>query len=134
MRKKDFFEDFSSSLDDKKSEMKEKSLKLITELNDYKKMLNDELERSKMKAASKYTSKNNVKEEKLMSDVIRMDEEGGNIDFLGIDEEGYEIIEQLSLNDPAFALSFLERRKDNIPNDRYNVLKDKLLKKMNIKD
>lgn len=134
MKREKNFINFENDFYYDKKEMQEKSLNLITELNDYKKMLLDELDRSKECELNKKLYTSNDKEESYMKDIIRMNEDGGDINFSDMDDEGYEIIEKLSLNDHSFALSFLERRKDIIPKDKYEFLKQKLLKKMNIKD
>lgn len=132
MDNEQFLRELNRDLVSAKEEMKSRNEDTIKELNNYKKMFDEEMEREEKKAVSNPLFDNEEGEE-IFSDLIRRDADfGAMLDFSEMDEEGYDIVMSLAKNDPTFALSFLERRRYEIPSDKYQDMKNELLDKLDI--
>ena len=132
MDNEQFLRELNRDLVSAKEEMKSRNEDTIKELNNYKKMFDEEMEREEKKVVSNPLFDNEEGEE-IFSDLIRRDADfGAMLDFSEMDEEGYDIVMSLAKNDPTFALSFLERRSYEIPSDKYQDMKNELLDKLDI--
>lgn len=132
MNNEQFLKELNRDLMNAKNELKSQSENVILELNDYKKMFDDEMAREEDKIVNPMF--NNAEGDEIFSDLIKRDADfGAMLDFSEMDEEGYDIVMSLAKNDPSFALSFLERRKYEIPSTKYDEMKKELLAKLDIK-
>ena len=128
MKDKRVIDEISNDLKKNKKFMKSKSELLLKELNDYKALLENELMRSK---DEKYYSKEDKILKNDIQSFIQDDFENGKcINFENLGDEEYKIIEDIALQDPMFALSFIERKKYSIPTDKYDSIKEELVKRI----
>lgn len=124
MNNEEFLKNLNRDLKQSKEELQNKSEEVVKELNDYKSYLEEELYREK----NKYSDKEQI--DPMYSEIVRHDSEMGELDFDEMDDEGYDVITSVASKDPVFALNFLERRKADIPQERFEELKSNIIKKM----
>lgn len=137
MNNEEFLKNINRDLQMSKNEMKSKNENVIKELNDYKSMLNEELERENDRYSMKEKLNTKVFQDEDSNEefesIIKYDGDYGQmIDFYELDDDGYDVIMNLASNDPSFALKFIENRRSEIPLDKYENMKNELLKKLNI--
>lgn len=107
---------------------KSKSEEIIKDLSNVKGQIMAELDREKGTKHGYDASFEDIWE------LAKFDsEEGPYLDFDEFDEEGYDVFESLCHEDPLFALSFIEKRKSMMPEDKYESIKEGLLKRVEIK-
>lgn len=112
----------------KTKEAKNKSEEIIKELSNVKGQIIEELDREKGAKVPYAADFNDIWE------LAKFDaEEGPYLDFDEFDEDGYEVFESLCHEDPIFALNFIENRKSMMPEEKYESLKEGLLKSAKIK-
>lgn len=58
--------------------------------------------------------------------------DGYKFSFEKIDDDNKQIVYDVFESDPVFALNFIERRKNEIPSDEYDSIKERLIKKMGL--
>lgn len=106
-------------------EAKSKSEEIIKDLSDTRGQIMSELDRESNHCHSDFED---------IWELAKFDaEEGPYLDFDEFDEEGYDVFESICHEDPLFALSFIEKRKSMMPEDKYESIKDGLLKRVKIK-
>ena len=135
MNNEDFLNQINRDLVREKNELKSQHEKLIKELNDYDSLLKDELEREKSLESKKINNPlfNNEEGNEIFEELLQRDKDNGAmLDFDGMDDEGYDVIVSLAGDDPMFALNFIERRKSEIPEEKYALMKKEILSKMNL--
>lgn len=131
MNNEQFIKELNRDLVSAKEELKSHNEDIVKELNNYKKMFDDEMRREEHKTVNLLF--NNAEGDELFGELVKRDaENGAMLDFSEMDEEGYDIVMTLAKNDPTFALSFLDRRRSEIPEEKFNEMKKELLSKMNI--
>ena len=83
--------------------------------------------------------KNNIIDDKDKEDSLELneaslfeydDEYGYMFDLNGANKEELEAVNDVLLKDPIFALKFLERKRDFIPEEEYKILKSKIIGKI----
>lgn len=127
-----FLRELNRDLVDAKNELKSQSENIIKELNDMDQKFYDEMDREKNKVKNPIF--NNHEGDELFAELVQRDADyGAMLDFGEMDDEGYDVVMSLAKNDPTFALSFLERRRTEIPEEKFIEMKNELLGKMNIK-
>lgn len=135
MNNEKFLKDINRDLIQGKEELKSRNESIIKELNDYQTMLDDELQREKSLDSKKAINPlfNNPEGNEIFDELIKRDQDNGAmLDFDEMDEEGYDIIVSLAANDPMFALNFIERRRTEIPEEKYENMKKEILSKLNL--
>ncbi|MCQ2978934.1 MAG: hypothetical protein MJ245_03950 [Clostridia bacterium] len=127
-----FMNDFNRDVVQDKTLLKSKNESIVKELNDTRKMFDIEMEREDRTYDLNplfQSDDNNY----MFEEIVKHDADNGDmLDFYEMDDDAYDVMKELALNDPSFALSFIERRRAEIPEEKYQSMKKELLNRMNI--